>query len=118
MLPLRKEEAMRRTFDPDFFPGDDDPADVRDETFHPIVTPAIPIGPEAIPKDKSYPADSVQCNHCGGLGCDTCGDKGWFTPKDHPSGRRCENPSCNEPLPPDHFQVYCSNECAAADAQP
>lgn len=69
-----------------------------------------------IPKDKSYPADSVQCDGCGGWGCPVCGDKGWLTPQSHPKGRRCERPGCGNPIPPDQVSVYCSNECAMDDA--
>ena len=70
-----------------------------------------------IPRDKSYPANSVQCNSCGGHGCVECDERGWFTPKDHPNGRKCENSECNKPLEPDCVPVYCSNDCALDDAQ-
>ncbi|KKR47071.1 MAG: hypothetical protein UT80_C0011G0002 [Parcubacteria group bacterium GW2011_GWC1_40_13] len=69
-----------------------------------------------IPKDKSYPTDSVQCDSCGGFGCATCDDKGWLTPKDHPDGRRCLYKPCNKPFDPAQIAVYCSNECARNDA--
>ena len=69
-----------------------------------------------IPKDKSYPEDSVQCNDCGGNGCETCNNKGWLTPKTHPKGRKCEREACNKPLHPTHVAVYCTNECARLDA--
>ena len=69
-----------------------------------------------IPKDKTYPVDSVQCDGCGGNGCQACNDRGWLTPKDHSNGRRCMNSSCNKPLHPTHVAVYCSNECALKDA--
>ena len=69
-----------------------------------------------IPKDKNYPADSVQCDGCGGHGCETCGDRGWLTPLGHSRGRRCENGACGAPLDPGHVAVYCSNRCAADDA--
>ena len=69
-----------------------------------------------IPKDKNYPSDSVQCDNCGGWGCDQCEDRGWFTPKNHPGGRRCERPQCENPIPPDQIAVYCSNQCANDDA--
>jgi hypothetical protein len=68
-----------------------------------------------IPKDKSYPADAVQCNDCGGHGCATCEQRGWL-PSGHPKGRRCEFDECAKPLPPNHVPVYCSDECAHADA--
>jgi hypothetical protein len=71
---------------------------------------------ENIPKDKSYPPDSVQCGRCGGFGCGMCNDKGWLTPKSHEGGRRCERAGCKTVLPPAHVAVYCSDECAAADA--
>ena len=70
-----------------------------------------------IPKDKNFPVESVQCDGCGGWGCELCSDKGWLTPKDHPKGRRCANPVCKKPLPPTSIAVYCSKECALADAQ-
>lgn len=69
-----------------------------------------------IPKDKSNPADSVQCDTCGGHGCGRCGDRGWFTPLNHPYGRRCAYEECNAPLNPSHVAVYCSNRCAFDDA--
>lgn len=69
-----------------------------------------------IPRDKNYPANSVQCDDCGGHGCVTCDEKGWLTPSTHVRGRKCEREGCNKPLPPDHVAVYCSNECAYADA--
>ncbi len=69
-----------------------------------------------IPKDKNYPVDSVQCDNCGGHGCPECGDKGWFTSRSHPKGRKCERAACGNPIPPDQVAVYCSNECAIADA--
>jgi len=69
-----------------------------------------------IPKDKTYPQDSVQCDRCGGWGCTTCNDKGWLTPQDHSKGRRCRYEKCNKPLHPTHVAVYCSNDCAHSDA--
>lgn len=69
-----------------------------------------------IPRDKKYPVDSVQCDSCGGFGCQTCGNKGWLTPASNPAGRRCLNPPCNEPILPAHPAVYCSNHCALDDA--
>jgi hypothetical protein len=75
-----------------------------------------------IPRDSNFPADSVQCDACGGWGggrgseCPTCKGKGWLSPKSHPNGRKCENPRCRKPLPPTQVAVYCSNECAAEDA--
>ena len=68
-----------------------------------------------IPKDKTYQPGSVQCNDCGGLGCKTCDDRGWLL-AGHLKGRRCELSSCRMPLRPNHVAVYCSNECANADA--
>lgn len=69
-----------------------------------------------IPRVRPFPDDSVQCDGCGGNGCEICGDKGWLEPRDHPDGRRCLNSTCNLPLRPDHIAVYHSNDCAAADA--
>lgn len=74
------------------------------------------FGLRDIPKDRSYPEDSVQCDYCGGHGCTPCGNRGWYTPKDHPAGRKCYRTSCNERLAPDWIPVYCSNECAMKDA--
>ena len=70
----------------------------------------------SIPKDQDYPIDSVQCSNCGGGGCQTCNNKGWLVPRDHPSGRRCMREACNEPIRPAHVAVYCSNQCAIDDA--
>ena len=69
-----------------------------------------------IPKDKNYPVDSVQCDGCGGYGCQVCNGRGWLTPKDHPNGRRCRNSACNKPLDPAHVAVYCNDQCALDDA--
>jgi len=69
-----------------------------------------------IPKDKTYPINSVQCNGCGGNGCQACNNRGWLIPKNHPNGRRCMNSVCNKPLHPTHVAVYCSNGCALNDA--
>jgi len=68
-----------------------------------------------IPKNKNYPDNSVQCDNCGGHGCGICNFNGWLTPQNHPNGRKCENPACNKPLPPNHVAVYCSNQCAYDD---
>lgn len=68
-----------------------------------------------IPKDKNFPKDAVQCDGCGGQGCQICDDKGWL-PHDHPKGRRCENKNCKESIPPEWYPVYCSDKCAANDA--
>jgi len=70
---------------------------------------------ESIPRDKSYPADAVQCDGCGGHGCDTCAGQGWL-PAGHASGRVCLNPGCGKPLHPTFMPVYCSNDCAFEDA--
>lgn len=69
-----------------------------------------------IPKDKSYPPDSVQCDGCGGNGCRLCDDKGWLTPANHTNGRVCARHECSKPLPPDNYAVYCSTDCAFWDA--
>ena len=69
-----------------------------------------------IPRNKNYPANSVQCGGCGGNGCFTCNRNGWLTPKTHIKGRRCERELCAKPIPPAHIAIYCSNECAQADA--
>ncbi len=68
-----------------------------------------------IPKDKSFPRDAGQCHGCGGNGCKECEDKGWL-PAGHAGIRVCELEVCSNPLPPGHVAVYCSNECAHADA--
>lgn len=68
-----------------------------------------------IPKDKNYPAGAGQCDGCGGNGCPICGTKGWL-PAGHPRIRKCERSACGKPLVPDWVAVYCTNECAAADA--
>jgi hypothetical protein len=69
-----------------------------------------------IPKDKNYPPDAVQCDSCGGHGCQGCENKGWL-PQGDPFGRLCEREVCGKPIPPNHVAVYCSNECAFADAR-
>jgi hypothetical protein len=66
-----------------------------------------------IPKDIAYPPGAGQCDGCGGHGCGACDGKGWL-PAGHPGARRCER--CGGVLPPPHVAVYCSNECARADA--
>ena len=68
-----------------------------------------------IPRDKDYPADAVQCNKCGGWGCSVCSNKGWVPPG-HSIGRHCYREDCNNPIPPAQVAVYCSNDCALADA--
>jgi len=70
---------------------------------------------EGIPKDKAYPADAVQCDACGGLGCEACDNKGWL-PAGHPKGRRCAREACRNPIPPPQWAVYCSTQCAILDA--
>jgi len=68
-----------------------------------------------IPKVKPWPEGAVQCDDCGGNGCGTCGDNGWLD-KEHPKGRKCLRGDCPNLLVPDHYAVYCSNECAWEDA--
>ncbi|KKW43679.1 MAG: hypothetical protein UY97_C0005G0020 [Parcubacteria group bacterium GW2011_GWB1_57_6] len=70
----------------------------------------------SIPKDKNYPPDSVQCDPCGGHGCEVCLGRGWLVPQNHPAGRHCMNGACDVPLSPAHLAVYCSNQCALDDA--
>jgi hypothetical protein len=67
-----------------------------------------------IPRNKNYPSDAVQCDDCGGHGCETCHGYGWL-PKGDPHGRTCERRDCIEPIPPAHVAVYCSDECAFLD---
>ena len=71
-----------------------------------------------IPKNKDFPDGAVQCGGCRGEGCGICDYNGWLTPKNHPDGRRCRNPRCGKPLPPNHNPNagYCDNYCAHADA--
>ncbi len=69
-----------------------------------------------IPRNKDFPSNAVQCGGCGGHGCSICGDNGWL-PDGHPHGRLCENEVCMNPIPPSQLAIYCSNECAADDAQ-
>ncbi|KKR81518.1 MAG: hypothetical protein UU27_C0013G0001, partial [Parcubacteria group bacterium GW2011_GWD1_40_9] len=64
-----------------------------------------------IPKDKSYPWDAGQCDDCGGIGCPTCGDKGWLE-KTNPKARKCAWAGCKKVLPSYHIAVYCSNRSA------
>ena len=69
-----------------------------------------------IPQDKTFPRDSVQCDLCGGQGCEVCDQKGWFTPADHPYGRVCERGECPTPIHPESIAIYCTDECAILDA--
>lgn len=69
-----------------------------------------------IPQIKEFPLNSVQCNNCGGRGCNICQGKGWLTPRAHTQGRRCAYKRCREPLAPNHIAVYCQNQCAFDDA--
>jgi len=69
-----------------------------------------------VPRDKSYPPDSGQCDACGGNGCDKCDYRGWLIPKEHPGVRLCERSACGRPIPPAHVAVYCSDQCARLDA--
>lgn len=68
-----------------------------------------------IPHDKSYPPDAVQCDQCGGWGCEVCEGNGWL-PAGHARGRKCHRDGCDNPIPPSQVAVYCSNECAIKDA--
>ncbi len=68
-----------------------------------------------IPKDKNYPDDAVQCDSCGGFGCEVCRKKGWV-PKGDLRGRLCERRGCEKPIPPWQVAIYCSDECAWEDA--
>jgi hypothetical protein len=89
-----------------------------------------------IPKDKNFPADAAQCDECGGLGeawtreqaeqaaksgelreqsCRACSGRGWVSASSS-RARRCAYEKCSKPIAPDCFAVYCSNECALADA--
>lgn len=72
-------------------------------------------GEHQLPRDKSYPNDAVQCDGCGGRGCNVCDHKGWL-PHGHPKGRKCHRDECPNPIPPSQIAVYCSNTCALADA--
>ena len=69
-----------------------------------------------IPKDKNHPADAVQCDGCGGWGCQVCGERGWLL-RGHASGRKCHRDACPQMIPPWQVAVYCSNECAIKDAR-
>ena len=68
-----------------------------------------------IPRDKSYSEDAIQCDGCGGFGCENCHNSGWVAPNS-PHARRCYKDDCNNPIPPYQIAVYCTNECAWADA--
>lgn len=68
-----------------------------------------------IPRDEHYPNDAVQCDGCGGYGCQLCKNKGWL-PCGHEDGRICYLKKCNNTIPPSRVAVYCSNECATEDA--
>lgn len=72
-----------------------------------------------IPKDKNYPVAAGQCNECGGHGCPVCSDRGWLPPgkpEDERNMRRCYRDACGAIIPPSQVAVYCSNQCAMADA--
>jgi hypothetical protein len=68
-----------------------------------------------IPRVRPYPADAAQCDSCGGHGCAGCEWQGWVSPYD-PLARQCERRGCRKLITPDNPAVYCSNECAVADA--
>lgn len=68
-----------------------------------------------IPKEKGHPTDAVQCDDCGGHGCEACEGRGW-QPKGHAKGRICARSGCENPLPPSQIAVYCSDNCAFRDA--
>ena len=68
-----------------------------------------------IPRDKNFPSDAAQCGFCGGHGCARCQSRGWV-PHGNPYARRCAREGCSNLIPPAQVAVYCSNECALADA--
>lgn len=68
-----------------------------------------------IPADKDYPANAVQCDGCGGHGCEVCKKKGWL-PAGHRLGRLCHRKGCGTFIRPAHVAVYCSDACALQDA--
>lgn len=69
-----------------------------------------------IPRDKVHPPDAVQCDDCGGHGCDVCQNKGWL-PVSHPRGRRCHREGCGKPIPPSQLALYCGTTCAVNDSE-
>jgi hypothetical protein len=71
--------------------------------------------PMDIPKDPNYPFDAVQCDGCGGHGCEKCKQRGWFTMANGWT-RRCWRDACRKPLHPAELAIYCSVACALADA--
>jgi len=72
-------------------------------------------GGRDIPRDKSYPENSAQCDGCGGYGCGDCHDKGWVAPNSR-HARRCPFDRCDNVIPPYQLAIYCSNRCAWGDA--
>lgn len=68
-----------------------------------------------VPRDKNYPPGAVQCDTCGGCGCPECEQRGWYADYNHPRGRKCANPVCNNKLHPAWVAVYCTEDCALAD---
>ena len=69
----------------------------------------------SLPRDKTYPVGAAQCDGCGGHGCETCENKGWV-PADHPRARKCYGDECSAFIPPHQVAVYCTDDCALADA--
>lgn len=68
-----------------------------------------------IPKDKTWLPGDAQCAGCGGHGCVPCDRRGWVPPMSL-YARHCERRGCANLIAPDHVAVYCSAECAVADA--
>ncbi len=108
----RRGEAWKKRIEMETFPYEDETTSITMYLLRRV---------EDIPRDKTYPDDAVQCDDCGGSGyrhdqeCPTCGNKGWL-PAGHPHRRICDNPDCGHALPPDHSGVYCTVQCAVADA--
>lgn len=67
-----------------------------------------------IPKVKPWPERAVQCDFCGGDGCDVCHGRGWVA-RESGNGRLCAHKGCFVHLRPDQVEVYCSIRCATED---
>lgn len=67
-----------------------------------------------IPKVKPWADGAVQCDFCGGLGCEVCHGRGWVA-RESGNGRLCARDGCFVHLRPDQVEAYCGIQCFAED---